>query len=89
MPQISGSPISYGPISGDIEEEAAQQGVYAGGWMSRRRIVRNRYPGMETQPPAPVSLPATPIYNSLSPEKRVAVDRLTAAVIFSQKQGGL
>ena len=84
MPQISGSPISYGPISGDIEEEAAQQGVYAGAWSSRRRIRRNIYPGMEETAQAAAPAPApTPVYNSLSPERRLAVDRLAAAVMVS------
>lgn len=90
MPQISGAPISYGPISGDIEEEAAQQGVYSGAWSSRRRIIRNRYPGMEESAQvaaAPAQAP-TPVYNSLSPERRLAVDRLAAAVMVQQTQGG-
>ena len=82
---ISSRPIASRPISGDVDDPAAQQGVFKRRF--RTPVVQDRYPGleehaMEEAEPEPTK---TPIYDSLSPESRAKVDRFIISHRMSQR----
>lgn len=73
---VSTRPISARPISGDIDDPAAQQGKFKRQF--RASVVADRYPGIGDEVAAMDAEPEpskTPIYDGLAPEVRAKVDR--------------
>ncbi len=83
---VSSRPISARPISGDIDDPAAQQGVFKRRF--RTPVVQDRYPDFAEEGMADVVAPEpakSPIYDSLSPEGRAKVDRFIIGHRLAQR----
>lgn len=82
---VSSRPIASRPISGDIDDPTAQQGVFKRQF--RAPVVQDRYPGFaeEGMAEAAPEMAKTPIYDSLSPEGRARVDRFIIGHRLAQR----
>lgn len=83
---VSSRPIASRPISGDIDDPTAQQGVFRRQF--RTPVVQDRYPEFAEEGMAEAAAPEptkTPIYDSLSPEGRAKVDRFIIGHRLAQR----